>query len=260
MRLHYLIYLFAFLVSCQNQFLVKQYDSQNLVLNDGYKQEDDKIEGQIQPYRDSLKASMDEVLGISEVEMVTGIPEGNLGNFVADLVLEIGEEYYEKLHPEDDDIDFALLNNGGLRTSLPKGNITRKKVFELMPFENELVVLTLSYEKTKELFDFVAIKSDTTLSVKKGVPLSDDVELVIMDKKVISVSIDDKALQNKTYRVVTSDYLANGGDKMDFFLNPIKIEPLGIKLRHAIIEYIVEENKEGDYLKATKDNRISYGK
>ena len=48
-------------------------------------------------------------------------------------------------------IDFCLLNNGGLRTSLPQGNITRRKIFELMPFENELVVVTISKEKMTDL-------------------------------------------------------------------------------------------------------------
>ncbi len=251
--------LLILLNGCKQYYVLNNTASTNVVLNEEVKSEDKSIEEEIKPFRDALKASMDEVLNESVVEMTTGIPEGNLGNFVADLVMDIGEDYYEKINDEDE-IDFALLNNGGLRTSLPKGAITRGKVFELMPFENELVVITLSKDKLIELFEFVALKSDTNLSVKKGVPLSKEVKLIINNKKVKEAYIDKESIVSREYRVVTSDYLANGGDKMNFFLNPIKTEKLGVKLRDAILEYIIEEKEDGDKLEAKKDKRISYGK
>lgn len=68
----------------------------------------------IQPYKESLDAEMNEVLVYSEKAMIKGTPESELGNFVADLSLKI---ITEKI-PEAN-IDFCLLNNGGLRTSLP---------------------------------------------------------------------------------------------------------------------------------------------
>ena len=246
-------FLFLLLIGCKTYWVEDKVESKNVVItNELEGNTDNKIEQLVKPYRDSMSVTMNEVLNVSEVEMTTGIPEGNLGNFVADLVYDIGRENYKQ------NIDFVLLNNGGLRTSLPKGEITRKKIYELMPFENELVVLTLSMEKTKELFEFVAQKTDTNLSVKKGVPLSKQVKLVVQNQKPKEVMIGEVGLVQKEYKVLTSDYLAGGGDNMNFFLDPIKTEKLGLKLRDAIIEKIVKERQKGNTLNAKKDNRIRY--
>ena len=42
-------------------------------------------------------------------------------------------------------IDIVLLNNGGIRSIISKGNISEKTAFELMPFENSIVVLELKW-------------------------------------------------------------------------------------------------------------------
>ena len=127
-------------------------------------------------------------------------------------MLEKGNEYCVKNNIREADI--CLLNNGGLRTTLPKGNITKGRIFELMPFENELVVLTISGEKTQGLFDFLARVN--------GMPLA-GAEMGIDNKNPVSIIIGGEAFDpGKTYRVLTSDYLAEGGDKMRFFLDPFK--------------------------------------
>ena len=80
---------------------------------------------------------------------------------------------------------------------------------------------------------------------------------MILPKEVL---INNTKLGKSTYKILTSDYLSGGGDKMDFFLNPINQEPIGIKLRDAILEYITSENEKGNKLSATTDNRIKYAK
>ncbi|HIA37814.1 MAG TPA: hypothetical protein EYM84_06795 [Flavobacteriales bacterium] len=200
----------------------------------------------IRPYRLKLETEMNIVLAVSELEMFKGVPEGILGNFITDLTLEKGNEYCIKNNIEKADI--CLLNNGGLRTTLPKGDITKRRIFELMPFENELVVLTLSGQKTKGLFDFLARVN--------GMPLA-GASLGIDNKKPVNIIVGgDKFEQDKTYRILTSDYLAEGGDKMRFFLDPIKRENLGNKLRDAIIEYVAEQGDKGLTLSAQLNGRI----
>lgn len=250
-------------IACNKYYVVNKHESRNIELTSTTAIEDSAINNEIKPYRDILAESMNEILNYSETEMTIGIPEGNLGNFVADIVMWLGTDFYEnvlEIHDQDARIDFALLNNGGLRTSLPKGDISRKKIFELMPFENELVILTLTPEKVKDLFEFVALKSDTSLSVKKGVPLSSEVKLILTSQQVKEAYVNKEKITGRNYRIITSDYLANGGDKMDFFLNPVHTEKIGIKLRDAIIEYIVKEKEAGRNLKAFTDNRIMYAK
>ena len=208
----------------------------------------------ISPYKTELDAEMNEVLVISseEFKKESGKSETKLGNLVADLSFEIANQLYQ---PADgDSIDFCLLNFGGLRTSLPKGPITRGKIFELMPFENELVVVTIRNNKFIDLMEYIQESG--------GQPISGD---IIFEYKIINNITDANAYKrsgnkrkNKNQiKIVTSDYLANGGDHMSFFLNPIKIEPLNIKLRDAIIQYCISENKKGNQLVGKLDGRIT---
>ena len=189
---------------------------------------------------------MNAVLVVSELAMFKGTPEGVLGNFITDLTFETGNEYCVKNHIEK--VDFCLLNNGGLRTTLPKGDITKGRIFELMPFENELVVMTLTGEKTQGLFNFLARVN--------GMPIA-GAKMGIDNKKPVNILIGGKAFEpSNVYRVLTTDYLAEGGEKMRFFMDPVKRENVGIKLRDAIIEFVAEQGEKGTMLSAQLDGRI----
>jgi len=142
----------------------------------------------------------------------------------------------------------CLLNNGGLRAQLPKGKITRGNAYELMPFENAVVILTLSGDKTKQMFQ--------SLVDNNGAPFS-GVTIRSKGKKITDLRIGGQPFDvNKNYKIITSDYLAAGGDKYDFFKDPVKTETLNYKLRDAIIDYMIAENKKGSTLKGKKDGRI----
>lgn len=208
--------------------------------------EDQTIAAYIEPYKKKMDAEMNAVLIVSENAMVKDLPESSLGNMVSDIVLQKASEKYKAKFGKN--VDMVMLNNGGLRTSFPKGEITKGKVFELMPFENEIVVLTLSGEKTQQLFDYVARA--------KGMPMA-GIKMGIKDTIPTNILIGGVAFDNtKTYTVATSDYLSAGGDKMKFFNNPIKIDNVGYKLRDALIDYMVEENAKGNKLNFKKDGRI----
>lgn len=211
--------------------------------------DDEKIEDLIAPYRTTLGATMSEVLNTSKVVMAKSQPEGLLGNFVADLCLQVGNQYYQ---PEDGvPADICVLNNGGLRTTLPSGDITRGKVFELMPFENELTVATLSGTALQALMDYIARMG--------GVPVS-NLKMNIKDKKPSSVYIGQKEFDPmRSYKVITSDYLVRGGDNMSFFEDADKIEKVSIKIRDAIIEFAENEKEAGRELTSSLDQRITNG-
>lgn len=207
---------------------------------------DSAVYALILPYKDSLEAEMSVVLNSSAQPLIKGLPESLLGNYVADGVLKKTNDKYK---PADGvKAHFCLLNNGGLRTSLPEGEITRGKVYELMPFENEMLVLTLSGSKTYQLFKFIAANN--------GMPLS-GAQLGIKTKKPESIYIAGEPFDSlRTYKVATSDYLANGGDKMSFFNEPISVDTIHYKVRDAIIDYIVEERAQGKLIEAKLDRRI----
>ena len=244
-----LLLLSILIVSCSNynqytkvETSVIKIDSINVPVDDSI------ITAMIKPYKDQLDAEMNQIVGTTEEAFIKGTPEGLLGNFVADLTLKKANDY----NKEPEKVDFCILNAGGLRTPLPKGAIKKSKVFELMPFENELVILSLKGDKVMEMFQFIAKKG--------GIPVS-GFKMGIKDTTAVNIKVGDSNFDlNKNYRVVTSDYLANGGDKMVFFKDPIKRVALNLKVRDAIIEYMVEETKKGNKLKSKLDNRIYFEK
>ena len=199
----------------------------------------------VKPYQQELEDKMNEVIAICDTPMprLKTEPETLLGNFAADLVYKYGKN-------KDLNIDMCILNFGGLRTSLPKGKITVGKIFELMPFENELVLVELSHEKMLELGSYLAQKG--------GQPIS-NASITIKDTNTFSLKIKgEELIPDKTYRVITTDYLANGGDKMYFLQNPISYTLLDIKLRDVIIEHCRNLTQKNEHLTSSIQNRVVF--
>lgn len=211
---------------------------------------DSVAESMISPYRDKLNSEMDEVIGISDVVMEKGLPEGLLGNFSSDACYNIGLNFTRKKNLPA--VDMCFLNNGGLRNSLPKGNITIRMIFELMPFENELVILELSPEKMTVLLDFIARKG--------GMPVS-GISFQIVDEKASNIKIGGEEFKgDRNYYIITSDYLANGGDDLGFLSKPISSIFIDTKVRDAIIEYVRIQKAGGKNLNPKIEGRISYAR
>ena len=208
--------------------------------------EDSLIARDIHPYKTKLDAIMNDVLAYSEQSMDKDQPEGLLGDFVTDACLQKAGDYYK---PADNHkIDFCFVNNGGLRAALPKGNLIKGKIFELMPFDNELIVVTLDGKKTKMLLDFIAAKG--------GMPVS-GVKIGIKKNKAVNVLIGGQLFDSTlTYKILTSDYLANGGDNLSFLAETNEKEIIGLRARDAIIEYLQEQTRQGNKIKIQLDGRI----
>lgn len=239
-----LVFVFSFITACSRQWLVHNYNASNTEINSAVIAEDSIALTAIAPYKAKMEEAMNEVLNTSELALIKDQPEGLLGNFVADLVLKKARE----VHPGK--IDICLLNNGGLRTALPKGEITRGKIYELMPFENTLTVITLEGKKLGLMFDYLAQTG--------GAPVA-GVKMGINNSAAVNIFIDGEAFDStKSYTVVTSDYLANGGDKYHFFKEPLQRINLKIKVRDAILEFVTNEKKQGRTLTSSFDGRIHY--
>jgi len=242
-----LVLIAVFIFSCSTATRIKKVEFASVELN-AQTASDADFEKMVNPYKNKMDSIMNDVLIVSEKALTKGLPESNLGDFTSDAVLKKTNDFYK---PADNKkVDFCLLNNGGLRSEMPKGNITRGHAFSLMPFENSIVVLTLSGEKTQQLFEYIVQNN--------GAPFA-GATVKAKGKKITELKIGGQDFDvTKTYKVVTSDYLSVGGDKYDFFKNPLKSESLDYKLRDAIIDYLVEENKKGNALNVTIDGRIKY--
>ena len=209
------------------------------------------IENFIAPYRQHVDNEMNKVLAQNAQDLVKDRNNPPLNapitNFFADAVYETVAPYYKQRTGQT--IDFVLLNFGGIRSDLPKGDITMGSAYNLMPFENEMVVLTMSGEKVQELADYL-------IKHRLPHPLSKQVQLQIThDGKITHFTIHGKPFNPKaTYLVATSDYLMYGGDAMYFFSNPLKTDMLDYKVRNVLIDYFTKI----DTLHAKQDNRFEY--
>ena len=141
----------ATIISCSSATKMRSVETASIEFNTTNSGVDSSTYKLIAPYKKEMDKIMNEILGSSDSALLKDLPESSLGNFVSDAVLKKSNDKYKPADKQPADI--CLLNNGGLRAQLPKGNITRGNVFELMPFENSIVVITLTGEKTKQLFE-----------------------------------------------------------------------------------------------------------
>lgn len=231
------------LFACQRHTHIVKTDTAYLPMGD-QKQEDSTIVATISPYKQKMEQEMNTVIGTNSKLLELFKPESPLGNWAADLVYEKTSEYLGFM-----EIDFALLNYGGLRIpSLPAGDITKSKVFELMPFDNVLVVVEIKGSELQLLFDRAAQDG--------GWPVSKHVKMTMRGGKAQDVRINDqKVLSDKIYKVATNDYLANGGDQCTF-LKDNTVTSSNKLFRNAILEYIVTKTAAGESLQAKVENRV----
>ncbi|AXB57397.1 5'-nucleotidase C-terminal domain-containing protein [Flavobacterium fluviale] len=205
------------------------------------------IESFIKPYRDHINQDLDNVLAYAPetLDKSTGKWQTSIGSLLADVCLQRGNTVFKSR--ENKDIDMCLLNHGGIRAILPKGNVTTRTAFEIMPFENNLVVIALKGEQILEIAAYI-------IKEKKPQPLSGMTFTISKDNTAKNILVQGKPLDlNKTYYVATNDYLANGGDSMTFFAKGTQKFDLNYKLRNVLIDYF----KDVDTVVAPKNIRIT---
>ncbi len=206
-----------------------------------------KIEGMIKPYREKVNADMTEVLCMSAEAMYGGRPESPLTNYFADLTLEESNRFCAEKFPKIK-MEVSMINRGGLRSTLPKGAITTMTMFEMMPFENEIVFVKLRGEVMLEFVNHLAARGG------EGVG---GLRFGIKADKAVQPEISGKPLDTtKDYWLVTSDYIANGGDGSEILSKSIDRIDTGIKARDLFIHYFKRLGKEGKTVTAKIDGRI----
>ena len=236
-----------------NSYKIKIVHSNNLTIDDEISTfEFSKTN--LKAYQDSLnKEDINEVINYSNKNLNVGCPEGLLGNFICDLSME----FYKKTNYSSPTADICILNNGGLRAPISKGPVTRANIFELMPFENYLVVVELDSNKMQSLLDFILKKSNECISRKSGVPVS-GIRISIEKSNIKRCMINNREIEkNKTYYVLTTDYLASGGDNMTFF-KECKQHTTGLLLRNVISDYIENIGHNNIKIDAQLDGRIEF--
>ena len=232
------------LASCSHKtWTIKQSTSMKIPIDNTTELLADKnYELYLLPIKQKVDEKMNVVIGQAAETMKGHAPESLLSNFSADVYRQSATEFL------GEKVDIAVVNLGGLRTVVNAGNITVGKVFELMPFENELVVVWLKGDKLLELLQFFASVGGEGVSGTR---------MEIANGKAINISIDGKLLDTeKIYSIATNDYLAGGNDKMIQLSQNIKRVNTGIKVRDMLLSYIKSETKKGNKIQSKLDGRI----
>ncbi len=236
--------------SCNRHLIPEQVVPTRLEINDSLVDERtvspaaDAVRRIIDPYREELGESMEEIVGRVPRELTKGRPESTLGNWLADLL------YTEAVRYADRPVDFAVQNSGGVRiNSLPAGDLPVRTVYELMPFDNQLVLLELDYETTLALINHMAAAG--------GWPVSRQLHFRITPTGTAAdITLEDKPLTaDRTYRVALPDYVANGGSDCDFLVGFPQLAT-GQMIRDLIILHLREAYEQGRLVTAELDSRI----
>ena len=207
---------------------------------------DKSIEAVIEPYKINLDKSMNEVLSyaVDTYSKSDGDYNTAIGNLMADAVFELSAPILKSRTGYE--LDIVLLNHGGIRSILSKGEVTTKSAYSLMPFENSVVVVPLKGSVIMEMTTYLK-------AFKRAHPIS-GLELVLnSDNSYRKILVGGKAVDpEKTYYVATNDYLYNGGDRMDFLKKSDTLYDMNYKIRNVLIDYFTKY----DTLNPKKDLRF----
>jgi len=247
MRVFYLSILsFCFvIVACETESNQQKY-GYNIEINQQVLS-DSSIVKYYQPFKKNLEESlMNTPISYSPETYKKNDGELNstLSNMFADATYEMSNPVFNKMSGKN--IDIVLLNNGGIRSIISKGNISEKTAFELMPFENSIVVLELNGLSIIKMIDYLRkVKLQHPIS---GLQITLNNDYSVNEVKINGVSIENE----KKYYVATTDYLLEGGDKMYFLAETTKTTDINYKMRDILIDYF----KKYDTLKLKSDNRF----
>lgn len=192
---------------------------------------------------DSIKAP---ILGRAAATLTVAPPESSLMNFAADAL------HTEAERVSNEKIDIAITNKGGLRSELHEGEITFGDIYNIFPFENRLVLLTLNGEEVEQLLDEIAKAGGEPISGAEMTIATDGTS-----KKAIKTKVGNRAIDPKReYRIATSDYLAQGNDGLKTLAKGCNKREYSNTIRDLMVEHVKRAESEGKSINATVDGRI----
>ena len=237
--------LICLFMGCKQSMHLNKIKGERLEINDSLTGVQE-IEDFIKPFRERVNNDMDSVLAyaVDSYSKTDGELNTAIGNLMADAVLELSNPVFKTR--TGNNIDMVILNHGGIRSIMSKGNITTKTAYQLMPFDNEVVVVAMKGAIVKELVSYLQRAKRAHPIAKLNIKLKADGSLI--ESTIDGQPINDDEL----YYVATSDYLFDGGDRMTFLKKGDSLHVLDYKIRNVLIDYF----KKHDTLNPVIDNRF----
>ncbi len=149
----------------------------------------------------------------------------------------VGNLVTDAIRAADPEIEIAMYNSGGLRTSIPKGIVTFGRVYEVVPFDNSLVKVTLSGAQIREILEH-------GLAAPYGVMEISGLRVEIdrdgkKGERCLRIHTEDGPLDDdRLYVVGTNEFVVNGGDGYFTFSHGRNVEYTHTLIRELVARYI----------------------
>jgi 2',3'-cyclic-nucleotide 2'-phosphodiesterase (5'-nucleotidase family) len=212
--------------------------------------DDREVERILAPYTEKVRA-LSVVIGRLDGELKkTGVGAGSLGNFVTDGMLAQATKKTGK------PITLAIMNAGGLRKNeISPGQLRASDIFELLPFENALITVDFTGVQLLKLLQIGT--RDAQAGAKIQFKYNDQSRTEFLSGKLLSNGREEEVDPNKTYTIVTIDYLINlGSGSYAILQEGTNKTPLNMTLRDAIMDFVKSETAAGRVIKARTDDRF----
>tara|TARA_R110002049_G_scaffold41236_1_gene124483 strand:- start:697 stop:1449 length:753 start_codon:yes stop_codon:yes gene_type:complete len=246
MRFTHFFFLLYFLIflNCKDQKLhLNKIEGKQIAITDTIA-EDTKIDSFIKPYRDHIQKDLDSVLAysIDIYSKFDGEFNTAIGNFIADAIYTETNPVFKSR--TGNDIDMVFLNIGSIRSIIPKGNVTARTIFEIMPFDNDIYVVAYLGDKIQGFVEDLSEGKQAHAISKLKIEINKNYELV-------NVSLNGSPIDPaKTYYLAISDYMYNS--RPETFIPNEGVYPLDYQIRKILIDYV----KKIDTIKPVIDDRF----
>lgn len=165
-------------------------------------------------------------------------------NWICDAVMQI----IPKLTKQR--AQFAIMNKGGIRVDMPKGVVTEGLLGSMFPFDNRFVILNITGKDLLEALKVMAYRDGDAVSKELKVAYN-------AKKEIVSAKLNGKEIKpNKTYQMLTIDFLANGGDYLNSFKNCERLFVDDVKYGSRVLDYVKELTKQGKMIDSTDEARM----
>ncbi|MBW1807410.1 MAG: 5'-nucleotidase C-terminal domain-containing protein [Deltaproteobacteria bacterium] len=153
----------------------------------------------------------------------------------------VGNLVTDAMRATDSSIDISMYNSGGLRTSIQKGVVTYGRIYEVVPFDNNIITVSLTGAQIREIVEH-------GLSGPYGVMEISGLSVVFNSKAPTGkrcmkiTTLDGQELdEKKLYTVATNDFVLSGGDGYHVFAQGSNIRNTHTLIREVVARYIKEK-------------------
>ncbi len=214
----------------------KKFDYQYIPVTDRFAADeyDSKIISFLAPYKQKVDSVNNHRIGVATMDMNNGSRTGAYPNWGGDFALWYGRHIADSLrvsNPSFPEVDFAMVNVGGIRQPMKEGAVTEGQILSTFPFSNFIEIVRIKGA------DF--IEAMKVAAAKGGEAISGNLRVVKLKDGDIRVLLNNEPLDpDKEYTLTTIDYLANGNDGLKTLGNNTRLwrDPMIMNVR--ILEYI----------------------